>query len=52
MGMDREAGEDISEIKGVIYKRTGVSSTKSRQKNENGSIYIRLYSRRCFIYRV
>ena len=47
--MDREIRKGIKE---EAYKRTGVSSTKFRQKNEDGSRYIGLCNRRGFINRV
>ena len=37
VGLDRETGEGISGAKEEVYKRTSVSSTRLRQKNENGS---------------
>ena len=30
--MDREVGESILRVEEIIYKRTSVSSTRSRQK--------------------
>jgi len=35
--LNRKAREGVSGVKGKIYKRTGVSSTKFRQKNKDGS---------------
>ena len=40
--MDRKIGEGIWGAEGNIYKRTGVSNTGLKQKNENGSRCIRL----------
>ena len=40
--MDRKAGEGIWGAEGKIYKRTGISSTGLRQKNEDGSRCVRL----------
>jgi len=37
VGLDREAGKGIQNVKRKIYKRTGVNSTRLRQKNEDGS---------------
>ena len=52
MGLDGEVGESIWRVKGKIYKETDISSAISRQKNENGSRYIRLYYGRGVIYKV
>ena len=45
MEVDRKIRENIWKVKGKVYKRTSVSSTRLRQKNENKSRYIRLYNR-------
>ena len=37
MGLDREVEEDISEVEEEVHKRTGISGTGLRQKNENRS---------------
>jgi len=37
VGLDREAEKDIWEVEEKIHKRTSVSSTGFRLKNENGS---------------
>ena len=52
MELDKEIRESIWEVEGEIYKRTGVSGTKSRLKNKDGSRCIRLYYGRCLIYGV
>ena len=52
MGLDREAGEDVSGVEREVHKRTSVSSTRFRQKNEDGSGCVKLYNRRSIIYRV
>jgi len=48
--MDRETGKSIQGAKIKVYQGTSVSSTRLRQKNENGSRYIRLCNGRDFIY--
>jgi len=35
--MNREIGESIQGVKEEVYKRTGISSTRLRQKNEDES---------------
>ena len=50
--MDEETGKDISGVERKVHKRTSVSSTGFRQKNENGSKYIGLCYRRSFINEV
>ena len=35
--MDRKARRDIQKFEEEVYKRTGVGSTRPRQKNENKS---------------
>jgi len=35
--LDREARRGIQGVKGEVYKRTSISSTGLRQKNENES---------------
>jgi len=40
--LDRKAEESISGVKREVYKRTGVSSIRFRQKNKNKSRYVRL----------
>jgi len=37
VGMDRKAGEGISGVEEEVYKRTGISSARIRQKNKDGS---------------
>jgi len=32
VGLDRRTGENIQEVKGEVYKRTSVGSTRLRQK--------------------
>ena len=49
MRMDGKAGRSIQGIEGEIYKRTSVSSTGFKQKNENGSRHIRLCNGRGII---
>jgi len=50
--LNRKAGEDVWRIEEKIYKGTGVSSTRLREKDEDRSRYIRLCHRRSFIYGV
>ena len=50
--MSREIREGVQRVKREVYKRTGISSTGFRQKNENKSRHIRLYNRRGIIYGV
>jgi len=52
VGLDREAGENVLRAKGDVYKKTGVSSTRLRLKNENGSGCILLCNRRDVFYGV
>ena len=47
--MDREIEEGILGVKEEIHKRTGISSTRLRQKDEDKSRYIGLHYERCFI---
>jgi len=35
--LDKEARKGVSEVEEEILKRTGINSTRLRQKNENGS---------------
>jgi len=30
VGLDREAGKDVQEVEGEVYKRTGINSTRLR----------------------
>ena len=46
------AGKGIWRTEREIHKRTGISSTRFRQKNENGSGHVRLYYRSSTVYRV
>jgi len=50
--MNRKAGEGIWETEGEVHKKTSISSTRLKQKNEDGSKYIRLYYKGYFIYGV
>ena len=50
--MNGEAEKGVQEVEGEIHKRTGVSSTGLRLKNEDRSRCIRLYYRGSFIYGV
>ena len=52
MGLDRKVGEGTQGVKRNVYKRASVSSTRLRQKNENGSWYIGLYNGKSVINRV
>jgi len=52
VGMDREARRGIQRVKGEIHKRTSINNTRSKQKNENESKYIRLCDRGSIIYEV
>ena len=52
MGLEGEARRGVYETEINIYKRTGVSSTRSGQKNKDGSRCIGLYNRRGVIYRM
>ena len=46
MGVDRKAGESIQEVEEKVHTRTSISSAGFRQKNKDGSGYVRLYDRR------
>jgi len=48
--LNREAREGILEVEKEIHKRTGVNSTRFKQKNENGSKCIGLCDKRDIIY--
>ena len=50
MRLDREAREGIQRIKREVYKRASVNSIRFRQKNEDGSRYVRLCNGRDIIY--
>ena len=50
VGLDREAREGIQRIKREVYKRASVNSIRFRQKNEDGSRYVRLCNGRDIIY--
>jgi len=52
MRLDKEVKEDISRAKREVYKRTGASSTRLRQKNKDESRSIRLCNGRDIIYEV
>ena len=45
MGLDREVGKDILEIKEEVYKRTVLVALDLDLKNEDKSRHIRLYNR-------
>jgi len=45
VGIDRKIEENISGVEREVHKRTGVGNTRLRQKNKDGSRYIRLYNR-------
>jgi len=49
--VDRKAGESVQGVEEKVYIRTGVSSARFRQKNEDGSGYIRLHNRRGIVNR-
>ena len=50
--MDGKVEKGIYRAKGEVYQETGASSAGFRQKNEDGSRYIRLRNRRDFVYGV
>ena len=50
MKLDRKVERDIQEAERDIHKRTSVSCTRLRQKNENKSRCIGLYNKRSVIY--
>ena len=47
--LNRKAGEDIWEVEREIHKGTSIRSARSRQKNEDGSKYVRLCNGRSII---
>ncbi len=49
--MDREVGESILRVEEIIYKRTSVSSTRSRQKMRI-KVDVSNYTMEGIIYRV
>ena len=50
--LDKKIRKGILRAKEEVHKITSVSSTRSRQKNEDRSRYVRLYYRESFIYRM
>jgi len=45
VGLNEKIEEEFSEIKREVYKRTSVSSTRLRLKNEDRSRCVRLYNK-------
>ena len=52
MKLNREVGGGIQRVKKNIYKRTGVSNTRFRQKNEDGGWYVGLCNGKSIIYKL
>jgi len=50
--VDGETRKGVQRLEEKNYKKTGVNSTRLRQKNKDRSRYVRLYNMRSVVYKV